>query len=286
MKFLRQYTATPNRLIDDTTMHYTSKIVYHALAFMQQRSGLIRVTVGKLASLAGLCEDTVLQGLNELVACGFVKRKRNWRWSQKYNHPIYSTNTYKLNQNYTGGYTLISSKIMGVQTTPAGFCVLLFLYRCAGRTGRAFPSLRYIAGAWRDKTGTGLEMSKSTVLRVLKQLSACQAFLKVPCRTGEGDLSCNSYYLTDMVPAKVQGGSDAPQLSFKHFFESRGGSIFPDAYFSNKITMGFTARKGEKGAGQFGNSHNLETEWVQEPLFHFDGTGVKVSTCGEHDFTA
>lgn len=286
MKFLRRYTATPNRLIDDTVMHYTSKIVYHALAFMQRPNGRVKLTVAKLVSLAGLCEDTVLQALQELEARGYIRKKRNWRWSQEHCRPVYCANTYKLSQNYDEGYTLISSTVMDIDTTPAGFCVLLFLYRCAGRTGRAFPSIRYIAGAWREKTGRGLEMSKSTVLRVLKRLAACQAFQKNTCDAKVGDQSCNSYYLTDMVPAKVTQSSNTAQDPSGNSFVCGGGSIFPEAYFSNKITGTYTDEERKNGVGEFGDLHSfgLDFSWMK-PLY-FDGTGVIVSFCDEPDLTA
>ncbi len=286
MKFLRRYAAIPNRLIDDTVMHYSSKRVYHALAFMQQRNGRVRMTLAKLASLAGLCEDTVIQALRELEGRGYLRRKRNWCWSQEKGRPVCAANTYKLSQDFSAGYTLIASDLMDIESTPAGFCVLIFLYRCAGRTGRAFPSIRYIAGAWREKTGRGLEMSKSTVLRVLKRLASCQAFVKNLCQGKAGDLRCNSYYLTGMVPAKVETTAQTQQLFVQDFFDVDGGSIFPGAILSNKITGASIKRKEKYGVREFGSLHSFGADFFMEQLFYFDGIGVKVSASGEPNLTA
>ncbi len=280
MNFRNRYSAVPNRLIDDTVMHYTAKIVYLALALMQRRNGHVKITAAKLTALTGLCGDTVLQSLRELEVCGFLKKKRNLRWSQEHGGLIYCANLYKLSRNFSAGYTLISAKLMDFDITPAGFAVLLYLYRCAGRTGRAFPSLRRIAGTQGRGNGSGLDMSKSTVLRVLKDLAARQAFLKNPCNTTEGDQSCNSYYLTDMVPAKIEKSPENAQHSPENFFASEGGSIFPGAYNINKITGVLTGRKGSMVEVNFAASAIYPwLSWRERPCY-WDGEGVKVSTVG------
>ncbi|HIT33147.1 MAG TPA: hypothetical protein IAC31_00780 [Candidatus Faecousia intestinigallinarum] len=246
MRFLRKYTATPNRLIRDTTMHYTSKIVYLALALQERKSGLVKVTVAELTALCRLSEETVLQALSELELGGFLKKKRSWRWSKSLNCPIYAANTYKLTKAGNEGYTLISAAVMDVDATPAGFCVLLFLYCCAGRSGRAFPSIRYIAGTWRDKVCNGLDMARSTVQRVLKQLEKLQAFVKHNCLAKAGDLRCNSYYLTEMVPAAVSGSQPVQECFLG------GVPIFREASPIKKITGVLYFEGRIKGVPEFG----------------------------------
>ena len=276
MKFVRKYAAISNRLIDDTVMHYTSKIVFCTLAFMQRRDGRAKMTVAQIVSMSGLSEGTVLQALKELEENGFLTKKRNWRWSEKMNSLVYAANTYKVSQNFSTGYTLISSSVMDVETTPAGFSVLLYLYRCAGRSGRAYPSIRYIAGFWKEKTGRGLEISKSTIQRVLKQLEKCQAFVKNQCEARSGVLSCNSYYLTEMVPTEIKPvrPGDTVQTYMKNFFSSRGVPIFGEASISNKITGDSIQRKRKKGVGEFG-------DFNKKSSIYFDGTACLVSTINE-----
>lgn len=276
MRFIRSYIAAPNRMIDNTDLHYTSKIVYCTLAFMQQRNGRAKLTIARIVELSGLCENTVLQALAELESHGFISRKRNWRWSKEFNAPIYAANSYKISRNLVGGYTLLSASIMDIQTTPAGFAVLIFLYRCAGRNGRAFPSVRYIAGAWREKTGRGLDMSKSTVQRVLKQLATAQAFLVNPCECDVGDKSCNSYYLANMVSCEIPTKSAriGKQNYISDFFAIGGVPIFEEASTSNKITKDYTNRKEKNGVAQF-------VDFAKNQLFYYDGTGVLVSVTEE-----
>lgn len=288
MKFSRKYTAIPNQLIDNTVMHYTSKVLYCALAFMQRRNGRVKVTISQMVSLSGLCEKTVLQAIQELESCGFLRRKRNWRWSALTNAIVYASNTYKLSYDFSSGYTLISSAVMDIKTTPAGFSVLLFLYRCAGRTGRAFPSIRYISGAWKEKSGKGLEMSKSTVQRVLNQLERMQAFVKKLCEKRVGSLSCNSYYLTDMVPGKIASvyTGNMSQISIANFFVSCSVPIFSEPSISNKITRGLYFEEKEKGVGQFGVLYNFWEGFLWDQSFYFDGSGVKVFSDGEQDLTS
>lgn len=250
MRYTKSYIQMPNELIDDTVMHYTAKIVYTVLAFSQRKGGLIKLTVAELVERTGLCEATVLQALNELEAGGFIAKKRNWRFSAVHgNRLVFASNTYKLRQGFTSGYTLISAAILDKDLTPAAFCVLLFLYRCAGRTGRAFPSIRYIAGAWRDKTGRGLCMAKSTVLRALKHLIKLQLIAKRTCEAEDGGLRDNSYYMTDLVMRHVPVAAtcsgvhtDTPTAVFHH----GGGFIFWEASLINKITQRLCIGKGKR----------------------------------------
>lgn len=249
MLFFRSRTAMPNVLIDDTVMHYTSKIVYTVMALSQRKSGLVKLTVAELVGKTGLCEATVLQALAELEAGGFIKKKRNWRFSYGIGSAVFSSNTYKLRLDFSNGYTLISSAILDMDLTPAAFCVLLFLYRCAGRTGRAFPSIRYIAGAWKEKTGKGLYMAKATVLRALKSLAKLQAVCKCYCKTKEGDFGNNSYFMTDMVlaytSARSAHNSDTGANSLAASAVSGGGIIFWEASHSNKITGVYMKRRND-----------------------------------------
>lgn len=284
-RFQKHYATIPNRLVDDTRLHYTAKIVYVALALSRRKSGLIRLTVEDLTELTGLCEATVLQALRELEDGRFLRRKRNWRFSQGLCRAVFAANTYKLRMDMSAGYCLIPAAIFHYALTPAGFSVLLFLYRCAGRDGRAFPSIRYIAGAWLEKTGRGLEMGKTTVLRVLKQLTASQALVKHFCDGKNGTKRCNSYYLTDMVTEKFILNHARPSRSGRNsygkIFDAYGGSIFEDASGNNKITEGFYCTEKEQGVAQFGNLYNFEGLEFYQSLFYFDGTGVKVSAYGE-----
>lgn len=60
--------------------------------------------------------------------------------------------------------------------------VLLYLYCCAGRKGRAWPSLRHIAGLLEKNGKHGMDMAKSTVCRALGLLRRLQAVIRLQCR--------------------------------------------------------------------------------------------------------
>ena len=140
------------------------------------------------------------------------------------------------------------------------FCVLLFLYRCAGREGRAFPSIRYIAGSLKRIVGKGLHMSKSTVLRAIKELEKQQAFLKRHCEKQQGGFSNNSYYLTAMITKNSIRENNSHSACQEQIFtksKSEGRFIFREASPINKITGVSIMSRKEKGVGQFGTIHKL-----------------------------
>lgn len=254
----KKYVVVPNDLIDDTVMHYTAKIIYIILAFARRKSGIIKLTISELVQQSGFCEATVLQAIKELEESSFIQKKRNWRFSFTLNRVVNTANTYKLRENITNGYTLISSEILAMELTPATFCVLLFLYRCAGKDGRAYPSIRYISGAWKEKTGRGLFMGKSTVIRALKVLSKMQAIIKQYCQCQSGKLSANSYYMTASVLKHSQKSAET-----KHLFI--GGSIFWDTSSINKITGDSLLRAEEiEGVPEFVILHETDASRVFE----------------------
>lgn len=283
----KRYTPIPNDLIDDTRLHHSAKKVYAALALSRRPDGSIQVSLAKLGRISGLCQATVLQGLAELEEAGYIRKKRSWRYSVALGRLVIAANTYRLRSTCPTGYSLIPAAVFGHKLTGAEFAVLLYLYRCAGRTGRAHPSIRFIAGAWRGKTGHGLDMAKSTVQRALKRLAQLQLLVKHFCRAALGCLSCNSYYLTDMIlgslgraaaPAQTAWAVRDPAPETPQF---GGGPIFWVASSINKITKDIYLAEKKKGVGEFGGSYKNPGEWLSaHPLWH-NGQGVLVSFCEE-----
>lgn len=276
MKYLHPVAMVPNALIDDTTVHYTTKAVALALLFLSGRKNkAVKVTVAELAKLSHCSTATVQQAIAELLRGGYITKRRSYRYSTEHNRLIYGANVYVWLKRH-GGYTLLRREILDYDLTPSALASLLFLYRCGGRSGRAFPSIRHIAGLL-DKAGkTGLDMAKSTVCLALKALRILQAVIRHCCNTKRGCYASNSYYLTDMV---ITGGATSR-------ISGEGGPKFDKHIFINQITEAFTERERKKGVGQFGNLHSFGAGFFQEQLFYFDGTGVKVSACDEPDLTA
>lgn len=204
MKKNKSYVALPNRLIEDVNLHYTSKRVALALFAHAGRKSKIRKTVSALAAQSGCCTATVQQAIRELGDAGYITKETNYRYSQGLAMPVYAACEYTLNRSLSGGYTLIPRALLKVAVTPAAFCCLLYLYRKAGREGRAFPSLRTLARQ--------LMIGKATVARALAVLVRLQEIVKRFCKTRNGDFSCNSYYPTRLVTKDRQPSNSRPLL--------------------------------------------------------------------------
>lgn len=271
MKYLHPVAAVPNELINDTAVHYTTKAVALALLFLSGRKNRsVTVTFGELAKLSHCSVATAQQAIKELIRGGYIIKERSYRYSDEKKRLIYAANRYAWIKR-TGGYTLLRREIMDYAISPATLANLLYLYRCGGRKGRAFPSLRRIAGKLKAAGKAGLDMAKSTVCRALKALRLAQAVVRHRCSTRQGCYAPNSYYLTDMVLAGGTGTGSAGE----------GSPKFGKPNFINQITGAFTEREREKGVAQFGNLYRFCSGYGLERSLYFDGTGVVVSAADE-----
>ena len=264
MTYLHPVAAVPNNLITDTALSYTTKRVAFVLLLLAGRKG--RYVTASFAALARLCKcstTTAQKAVKELCARSYLLKSNRYHFGEKQNHLIYASNRY-LWLRREGGYTLVSRDILAYDLTSAAFVTLLYLYRCAGRKGRAFPSLRRIAEV-------GLAMSKSTVCLALKALRLLQAVVRHKCMTRRRCHSSSSYYLTNFVFSRNQ-------LSYE------GGPKNDKLISINQITGDYTKRKRTTGTTQ-GDKRFL----VSGPLwslseFHFDGIGVRVYAGEIQDF--
>lgn len=115
---------------------------------------------------------------------------------------------------------------------------MLYLYRCAGREGRAYPSIRHIAGIRKDCTKIpGCGVSRASVCRALAALEKLLVFIKLSCRSVCH--RCNSYLLTNMVK---KGGLTVPHALAQDdvqqvpVFPSGGSLKIDKCPMVNKIT--------------------------------------------------
>ena len=238
MTYLHPVAAVPNNLITDANLSYTTKRVAFVLLLLAGRKG--RYVTVSFAALARLCKystTTAQKAVKELCAQGYLLKNNRYHFGEKQNHLIYASNRY-LWLRREGGYTLVSRDILAYDLTPASFVTLLYLYRCAGRKGRAFPSLRRIAEV-------GLAMSKSTVCLALKALRLLQALVRHKCITQHRCNSSSSYYLTNFVFSRNQ-------LLF-----SGGGPKNDKPISINQITEDNTERKRTEGTSQIGTLHTV-----------------------------
>ena len=162
MTCLHPVAAVPNDLITDNALSYTTRRAFVLLLLAGRKGRYVTVSFAALARLCRCSTTTAQKAVKELCAQGYLLKSNRYHYGEEQNHLIYTSNRY-LWLRREGGYTLVSRDILAYDLTPAAFLTLLYLYRCAGRKGQAFPSLRRIAEV-------GLSMSKSTVCMVLKAL--------------------------------------------------------------------------------------------------------------------
>ena len=266
MTYLHPVAAVSNNLITDANLSYTTKRVAFVLLLLAGRKG--RYVTISFAALARLCKcstTTAQKAVKALCSQGYLLKSNRYHFGEKQNHLVYASNRY-LWLRREGGYTLVSRDILAYDLTPAAFATLLYLYRCAGRKGRAFPSLRRIAGM-------GLDMAKSTVCLALKALRLLQALVRHKCVTRRRCHASSSYYLTDFV------------FSRKHFPVSEGGPKTDKPISINQITGDNTERKRTEGAAYVKGLHASWATYRIPSTYYFDGVGVSVSTADEQDIT-
>lgn len=263
MRYLHPVAAVPNSLISDDTLHHSTKRVAVVLLLMAGRKNKsVSATVGQIATEAKCSTATVQQAIRELIEAGYITKERKYRFCAELNRLIYAANSYVW-QRREGGYTLVRRDILSYEVTHATFCNLLFLYRCAGQKDRAFPSLRRIAGFFRDAGRSGLDMAKSTVCRALNALHKLQAILRVHYEIRKHFFGANSYFLPDCVQSR-KGAS----------FSDRGSPKIDKHNIINQITKDYTNRKEKYGVAQF-------VDFAKNQPFYYDGTGVLVSVTEE-----
>lgn len=275
----KSYAAVPNRLIEDCSLKHTTKRVAVALLMESSRRNKgICISYEDLAKRSGCGIGTAQKAVQELIAHGYVTQERNYRYCEALGRAIIAKNTYRIVQ-LPGGYTLVPRSALRRRGKRGGahasFSVLLYLYRCAGRVGRAYPSLRRMAD---ELHGCGA--SKASICRALAMLEKELSLIRRECRRMRQDLSCNSYYLTDMVIAGKcfkethtdaeatnantvlagvnPGSSYVNGISPKElFFQLWGGLKLSKLPWINKITRVYILRKREKGVFEFVRSYKL-----------------------------
>ena len=262
MTCLHPVAAVPNDLITDNALSYTTKRVAFVLLLLAGRKG--RYVTVSFAALARLCKcstTTTQKAVKELCAQGYLLKSNRYHFGEKQSRFVYSSNRY-LWVRREGGYTLVSREILAYDLTPAAFVTLLYLYCCAGRKGRAFPSLQRIAMI-------GLDMSKSTVCLALRALRLLQAVVRHKCVTHRRCHTSSSYYLTNFVFSRNQKPS------------SQGGPKTDKPISINQITGDHTERKRTESASQIVDSPAIWSAFHAPAPYIFDGIGVKVSACNE-----
>ena len=260
---LKRYAKVPNRLIDDAGLPHVAKQIATALIFAAKGNIVRGMTIRRLAKLCHCTTGTVQKHLSTLERKSYVAKHRSYRYSLSLGRCVYAANEYELTLPTEGGYTLIPRSILRRKVTGSCFTVMLCLYRRAGRDGRAYPSIRYIAGARKDKLG-GCGVSKASVCRALQLLKKLRFLISLPCQRRQGGLSCNSYLLTEMVGMKAGAVRTASASPEQPLGQPSGEGTLPPASCmggglknktldsSNKITGDSYLEGKDKGVFKFG----------------------------------
>ena len=141
MKYLHPVAFIPNELIADPALHFSSKRIAVVLLLISGRKGRsIRVTFRELAALCGCSTATAQQAVQELVAGGYMLKEKTYRYDEDQGRIIQSANRYAWIRRRSG-YTMVRKEILHYDLTSAAFCSLLYLYRCAGVSGRKMGNL-------------------------------------------------------------------------------------------------------------------------------------------------
>lgn len=252
---LKLYGKVPNQLIDDGDLDHNAKLIATALIFAAKGNVVHGMTIRRLAKLCHCTTGTAQKHLTVLEQKGYITKHRAYRYSLSLGRCVYAANEYELTLPAEGGYTLIPRSILRRKVTGSCFTVMLCLYRCAGRDGRAYPSIRYIAGARKDKLG-GCGVSKASVCRALLLLKKLRFLICLPCYCRHGGLSCNSYLLTAMVGATTATAQPIDQVSGRDTpapVSCPGGGLKIDTLLSNNKITGDSYLEGkDKGVFKFG----------------------------------
>lgn len=249
---LKNYGEMPNAIIRDKDLTPNGKLILTALLLAARQDGIVKgATVRSLAHVCHRDKGTVTKHLQELEHKGYIAKFRRYRYSLTLGCPVYDSNLYWLTLPSEGGYTLIPRSILQTRVTGSAFAVMLYLYMCAGREGRAYPSIRHIAGSRKDES-EGCGVSKASVCRALALLKKLKFIIKLACQTVRGKLCCNSYLPTGIVPGKIRVlqpalcTADQGDLPFSTACLDSGlknRTHLP----TNKITRNFILRKSKKG---------------------------------------
>ncbi len=241
----QNYFKAYNCIITDPMLYSSSKRVMSTLLAYCSPKDTVRKTVEELSILSGVGTTTVRKALAELEARGFIRKLRRYRTSRYFSCPIYAANTYKIcRRKLSGGFTLIPRALLQANISHSTFVTVMYIYKTAGRKGRAYPSLRNAAKR--------LDLAKATICRALKTIRRLQLVCKRECKRGER-FFCNSYFPT----AWVRAGGLTVDPNTQKSFSAIGGLIFNKHHVINKITGVYIMREEDKGVGEFGDLYSF-----------------------------
>lgn len=212
------YFKTPNALIGDNTLSYTTRKVGMVFYAFSNALGGCRKSYEAIAALAGCSVATAVKAVRELAEAGYLTVKHTKYHSGKLGRTVYGKNTYTVDLALLKkGYTILDRAVLEQELPDSAFIVLSAIIACAGNSSRAFPSI----SALQKKTGA----ARSTVCAGLRLLKALKSLLVQLCMKKNRAHSKNSYHLCTVVRNNitpffafdVTAAGSACQLSFDAF---------------------------------------------------------------------
>lgn len=240
----RGYIAVPNSVILAKSLYATDKKLFAAM-LSASYGHRCRKTYDELAALSGLSRRTVAACLVRLEEAGMItRREHTYFWYGPLGQLVRSANVYHLKKREPGeGYTLIPRTLLGQDLSPSAFVAAMEIYRQAGREGRSYGSLCYMAKV--------LDMAKGTVCRCLRQFRSSQSVSFIRCRyRGKRNFACTSYYPVDFV----RSGQ----------FGVKGGLNIALPIVIKKITGDCVGKKKIYGVAEFGQFAKFQGHLVIE----------------------
>lgn len=266
---MKSYVKVMNWIDDDAQMYGSTKHILVAMLLLAGGNQSFTCSQEELAKLSGYCRNTVRQAISELQRRGMLLIARRYGYSKRLKRIVrYKTRYRLLGCNGNSGYTLLPSSVITAQLTALEFATALHIYRLAGRTKRAYPSLRRFARQ--------IDRSKSGICRALRMLELRQIVNRNQCKKANRAYTSSSYYPIDWVRG------DACR---------EGGLKFEQPQVINKITGDCLRGENKVRFREFGSftKYGGAFDGFTRPAaisqqLYFDGTGVKVFAADEQDW--
>lgn len=179
----------PNALIRNEDNLAPSAIgVAQVLYANMNRQGRFTASIQRIAARSHRCPDTVRQALAQLEQAGYIRKIRNWKYSQEHGHCVFAATTYQILRMPDRDFTLVPYRWLRSDLTACAVQVLLVCrMHMRKEPNRAYPSIRRMAAV------AGL--AKATICRALNQIVCLGLLVKEFCKKATGTFSCNSYFL-------------------------------------------------------------------------------------------
>lgn len=189
----------PNLLLDFSLSPNALKVYVYLCSCAGADSTAI-VRASRIAERCHICANTVRMAVHELGALGLLEKQNRYNAEHHY-----IANAYHL-ARLVGGWFALDTTNNPFALGGSTFMVYLYLLRCRGSNGKAFPSLRRIERA--------IGVCRAVVVKAIKQLAALGLLVKAALRPGKHNLY--TVLRTLLAKAGTKKESTACTLRFPH----------------------------------------------------------------------